>query len=70
MDVVDIMRESMRDVFADEFGQIDFRRGRGVSKSKQVTVFMKALHNRARQRESALFSTQELYQVGMFARFS
>lgn len=68
MDVVDIMKESMRDVFADEFGQIDFRRGRGVSKTKQVTLFMKALHTKARQRESAIFSTQELHDVRIHLR--
>ncbi len=36
MDVVDIMKESLFDIFSDEFGHVDFRRSRGLSKSKQV----------------------------------
>lgn len=43
-DVVEIMKESLYDVFTDEHGHLDFRRGSGMSKSKQTSVFMKALH--------------------------
>jgi DNA helicase MCM8 len=55
-DVVDIMKESMFDVYCDEFNHIDFRRGKGLSKGKQASVFMKALHRRAATKQSSLFS--------------
>ena len=63
LDVVDIMKESLNDVLADEFGHLDFRRGKGLSKSKQISVFMKVLHQKSKQRENAIFSQQELYGV-------
>lgn len=31
-----MMKESLYDVFSDEFGHVDFRRSGGMSKSKQV----------------------------------
>jgi len=63
LDIVDIMKESLYDVFSDELGHIDFRRSRGVSKSKQVQVFLKALHKAAERRQSALFTTKEMYDI-------
>ena len=37
-DVVDIMKESLFDVFCDEHGHKDFRRSGGMTKSKRVRV--------------------------------
>jgi hypothetical protein len=34
--VVDIMKESLYDVFVDEIGKVDFRRSGGMSKAKLV----------------------------------
>jgi DNA helicase MCM8 len=64
-DVVEIMKESMFDVLADEHGQVDFSRSTGVSKSKQAQVFCKALHRAAEQRENALFTVAELRKVAL-----
>jgi len=62
-DVVDIMKESMYDMLSDQFGRVDFTRTSGLSKSKQVTMFMKALHRIAKQKQSSIFTIQELAQI-------
>jgi len=63
LDVVDIMRESLYDLFSDEFGHVDFTRAGGLSKSKQVSVFMKALHRKAESKQSSTFNIKELYKI-------
>jgi DNA helicase MCM8 len=40
-DVVEIMKESLYDLFSDEHGHVDFRRTSGMSKPKQVSRFAK-----------------------------
>jgi DNA helicase MCM8 len=63
LDVVDIMKESLYDIFTDELGQVDFSRSTGMSKSKQVSSFVKALHHHASRQESALFTTRQLRDI-------
>ena len=63
MDVVDIMKESLYDVFSDEHGHVDFRRATGLSKSKQVALFVKVLHQKSRSKKSSQFSSMELYDT-------
>jgi hypothetical protein len=55
------MKESMFDVLSDEFGHVDFRRSGGMSKSKQVLTFVKALHKKAQQRDDSVFTLQVLF---------
>lgn len=65
-EVVEIMQESMKHVLEDEAGQIDYRRSAsGMSKSKQATTYIKALHRRALQKQSNEFTGKELYTIGM-----
>eukprot|EP01083_Nonionella_stella_P120737 362060_1 len=59
-DVVEVMKESMYDTFSDEFGSVDFRRAKGLSKAKQKKAFMKHLHRIAQLRQNAVFTTKEL----------
>lgn len=71
-DAVEVMKESLYDVFSDAHGQLDFRRGSagsgmsmggGGSKSAQVSGFMRALHRRSQHLQTSVFSTQELYKL-------
>eukprot|EP00808_Paulinella_micropora_P017463 g80983.t1 len=64
LDAVDVIKESMFDTFSDEFGHVDFNRTRGLSKSKQVQVFVKALHRQAIRRGSNIFTIDEMRTIG------
>lgn len=57
-DVVDVMKESLYDVMADELGHVDFKRSKGISKAKQTSAFMKQLHRLSEQRQNAVFTFQ------------
>eukprot|EP00457_Paulinella_chromatophora_P001820 gb/GEZN01001822.1/.p1 GENE.gb/GEZN01001822.1/~~gb/GEZN01001822.1/.p1 ORF type:complete len:773 (+),score=94.11 gb/GEZN01001822.1/:218-2536(+) len=63
-DAVEVIKESMFDIFSDEFGHVDFNRSKGLSKSKQVTVFYKELNLRAQRRGSSIFTIQEMRDIG------
>jgi len=62
-DVVEIMKDSLFDVLEDEFGNIDFRRTTGMSKLKQVKVFISALDQRAKMSSNNLFSKEQLLEI-------
>ncbi len=62
-DVVDIMKESLYDLFSDGFGHVDFRRTTGMSRSKQTTAFVTILKRKAAQKGESIFSMNELYKI-------
>jgi DNA helicase MCM8 len=63
LDVVEIMKESLYDVLTDEFGQLDFRRTNGSTKSKEANVYLSELSKVATRKSSPLFTYNELYEV-------
>lgn len=67
-DIIDIMKESLFEVLSDEMGMVDFQRTTGMSKTKQVKLFVAALMKEAERRSNALFSVRvdvwEMCEVG------
>jgi DNA helicase MCM8 len=55
-DVVEIIKTSLQDVLEDQHGQIDFRRGRGMSRGKLCQAFMKALKREAETTDNQTFT--------------
>jgi len=64
IDVVDIMKEALLDVFTDDLGLADFRSRGVMSKNKQIKAFMKALTATCARRQSNLCTYDELYKLG------
>ncbi|ELR17905.1 MCM8 protein [Acanthamoeba castellanii str. Neff] len=62
-DVVELMQSSLFDLFEDEYGNLDFRRTTGVSKSGQVKAFVQALSKVAARESNSVFTKVELNQV-------
>ena len=65
-DVVEIMKQSIFDVFEDDFAVVaDLRQrgGRGMSKQKMITSFIAELTRRAQQNNSAIFTKQQMYTI-------
>ncbi|CBK20375.2 uncharacterized protein [Blastocystis hominis] len=62
-DIIDIMKESLFEVLSDEMGMVDFQRTTGMSKTKQVKLFVAALTKEAERRSNALFSVREMMEV-------
>eukprot|EP00475_Leptophrys_vorax_P015224 TRINITY_DN21590_c0_g2_i1.p1 TRINITY_DN21590_c0_g2~~TRINITY_DN21590_c0_g2_i1.p1 ORF type:complete len:623 (-),score=135.43 TRINITY_DN21590_c0_g2_i1:761-2629(-) len=60
-DVIEIMKESLRDILADENGKIDLSRTKGMSKSKQIKAFMKYLDRQCKIHSCTIFSMQEMH---------
>ncbi|XP_071453404.1 DNA helicase MCM8 [Hetaerina americana] len=66
LDVVEIMRCSLVDTFADEFGSLDFSRsqnGSGMSSKNQVKKFIAALQRLAEMQSRSVFTIAEMKQV-------
>jgi DNA helicase MCM8 len=59
--VVEIMRESLFQRMEDELGNIDFRRGTGSSKAKQMTRFVAHLQKLSERNCTSIFTLQDLY---------
>ena len=57
-DVVFLMKQSLYDLFRDDLGQVDLSKSRGMSKSKQVKTFMKAVKRRADEEQKTTFTVQ------------
>jgi DNA helicase MCM8 len=57
------MKESLFERMEDEFGNIDFRRTSGMSKSKEVSRFVAALHKNALEKNDSVFTAQEMYII-------
>ncbi len=62
-DVIEVMRQSMLETLTDEHGAIDLGRSNGMSRSKDVRNFLKALDAEANRTRSARFDTSKLRRV-------
>ena len=58
---MEIIKSSLADILEDEHGQIDFRRGRGSSKSKQAQQFMKALKKEVEKKDGDDIFTDQVF---------
>lgn len=56
LDVIEIMKESLFQTFEDEYGNIDFRRGTGMSHAKEARRFLSALRRQASLKDDSLFT--------------
>eukprot|EP00466_Bigelowiella_natans_P007098 jgi/Bigna1/45150/e_gw1.113.2.1 len=69
-DAVEVMTESLHDVFADDdLGTIDFRSGgggggRNLSQAKKVKIFIKELRKEAKRRQTDVMGTGVLFNIG------
>jgi len=63
IDVVDLMKESLFDVFSDDAGCVDLRRTTGLSRAKQANFFIAALRRIANAEGRNVFTIQELKAV-------
>lgn len=55
-DVVNLMKESLFEVLADDMGYVDFERTTGTSKNKLIKSLVSVLNREAERKSSALFS--------------
>lgn len=62
-DVIEIMKQSLLETFEDEFGNIDFRKSSGMSKSKEIKRFIQKLQKLSEQNCKSIFSADELQQI-------
>ncbi len=63
-DVVELMKESLYDLYLDDRGVVDFRRSGGKSKQAEAKRFLGALARRAEVlHNDGLFPVEELYSV-------
>lgn len=59
------MRTSLYDLYLDERGMVDFRRGGGRSRQGEAKRFLGALARLAQEKHNdGLFSADELYSLG------
>ena len=58
------MKESLYDTMTDELGNLDFQRSSGMSKRKEISSFVERLNAISEREEKALFSVQELFDIG------
>ncbi|XP_021730627.1 probable DNA helicase MCM8 [Chenopodium quinoa] len=61
LDVVEIMKESLYDKYADEHGVIDFARSGGMSQQKEAKRFLSALNKQSELDQKDCFSVSEIY---------
>ena len=55
LDVIEIMKASLRDKLQDENARLDFRRGGGMSKQAQTKRFLADLHRRATEGDKSMY---------------
>ena len=55
-DIVDLMKESLFEVLADDMGCVDFERSTGSSKNKVIKKLVSLLNREAERKSSAFFS--------------
>ncbi|GJQ86749.1 hypothetical protein Trydic_g5548 [Trypoxylus dichotomus] len=70
IEVVEIMRHSLLDVFTDEFGVLDFTRspnGSGMSNKKQISKFLNLLQQKAEVLLKSTFNLKELQEIAQNA---
>lgn len=66
LDVIEIMKYSMRETYSDEYGNLDFDRsihGSGMSKSSQAKKLINMMTRAASTRGDDCFSTPEIQQL-------
>ena len=69
IEVIEIMKHSMIDVYSDELGEIDFSRslhGSGMSKGKTKKNFVDALQREAERQGKNTFCTDELRRIAEY----
>jgi len=62
-DVVELMKESLYDLFTDDQGVVVFSRSTGVSNPKQLAMIKRYLASEAKTRGKRVFSKKELKQL-------
>ncbi|KRT80899.1 hypothetical protein AMK59_5050, partial [Oryctes borbonicus] len=70
IEVVEIMRHSLVDVFTDEFGVLDFTRssdGSGMSNKQQATMFLNLLQRQAEVLLKSTFNKNDLQEIAQKA---
>ena len=63
LEVVEIMKESLFQTFEDEYGNVDFRRGTGMSNAKESRRFLAALRRQAQLKGEELFTFVEMKEI-------
>ncbi|RDD46487.1 DNA helicase MCM8 [Trichoplax sp. H2] len=72
LDVIEIMKNSMLDIFSDEYGRLDFQRsqnGSGMSSRSRGKRFIGILNNFAGREGKSIFSVQEMSKIARDASF-
>ena len=64
-EVVQLLQESMLDVYTDETGILDFSRKGGMSLAKQMKAMVKVLNKEAALRGNNLFTKQDITEIGI-----
>eukprot|EP00899_Mesostigma_viride_P018949 jgi/Mesvir1/27055/Mv20750-RA.1 len=62
-DVVELMKESLYDKFADEYGCVDFGRSSGMSKHKEAKRYLGALQKLSEAQAKNIFTVSELVSL-------
>lgn len=63
-DAMEVVKESMRDVLLDDRGKVRFGRwSRKSTKRCKAKMFVEAINQRAVEKDSAYFTTRELYSL-------
>lgn len=62
-DVVEIMRQSLKEAFEDDFQCFDFRKTATMSKKKLQTAFVSILTERSKKSFNRMFTLQELRKI-------
>ncbi|KYQ93477.1 MCM family protein [Tieghemostelium lacteum] len=63
LDIIEIMKDALFDSFEDEYGNIDFRRATGMSKSNLGTKYISILSKEAKKRNCKEFSKDEIFRI-------
>eukprot|EP01127_Copromyxa_protea_P006772 TRINITY_DN1675_c0_g2_i1.p1 TRINITY_DN1675_c0_g2~~TRINITY_DN1675_c0_g2_i1.p1 ORF type:complete len:320 (-),score=65.33 TRINITY_DN1675_c0_g2_i1:62-964(-) len=69
-DVVQIVRQSLKEAFEDDFQCFDFRKTSGMSSRKQQTAFVSLLNQRSKQSFNPIFSMSELFNIAREAHLN
>lgn len=69
-DVVQIIRQSLKEAFEDDFECFDFRKTSGMSSRKQQTAFVSLLNQRSKQTYNTVFTMSELFNIAREAHLN
>jgi len=62
-DVIEIMRQSLKEAFEDDFQCFDFRKTATMSKKKLQTTFVSILTQKSNKTYNRIFSLQDLRKI-------